>query len=172
MGMIIALVAVLLIGGLAWAGAAAGFQYLLGMALPLFAVAVFVGGIVWRIVYWAKSPVPFAIPTTGGQEKSLDWIRPARLDTPMSKAGVVGRMLLEVLLFRSLFRNTSAEVSANGPRATYFSSKWLWAFAVICLPVVGPVSWLILGRPVKAKPAVEPKAKAPDDDDDFLRGLR
>ena len=50
--------------------------------------------------------------------------------------------------------------------------KWLWAFAVICLPVVGPVSWLILGRPVKAKPAVEPKAKAPDDDDDFLRGLR
>ncbi len=131
MGMIIALAAVLLIGSLAWMGAAAGFQYLLGMALPLFAAAVFVGGIVWRIVYWAKSPVPFAIPTTGGQEKSLDWIRPARLDAPTSKAGVVGRMLLEVLLFRSLFRNTSAEVSANGPRITYFSSKWLWVFALL-----------------------------------------
>lgn len=131
MGIIIALAAVLLIGSLAWAGAAAGFQCLLGMALPLFAAAVFVGGIIWRIIYWAESPVPFAIPTTGGQEKSLDWIRPARLDTPMSKAGVVGRLLLEVLLFRSLFRNTSAEISSDGPRATYFSSKWLWIFALL-----------------------------------------
>ena len=39
-------------------------------------------------------------------------------------------MILEVLLFRSLFRNTSAEVSSVGPRVTYFSSKWLWVFAL------------------------------------------
>ena len=48
----------------------------------------------------------------------------------MSNAAVVGRMILEVLLFRSLFRNTSAEVSSVGPRVTYFSSKWLWVFAL------------------------------------------
>ena len=48
----------------------------------------------------------------------------------MSNAAVIGRMILEVLLFRSLFRNTSAEVSPVGPRATYFSSKWLWFFAL------------------------------------------
>lgn len=129
--MIVSLVAALLIGVLAWAGAAAGFQPLLGVALPLFAVAVFLCGIIWRVTcWWAKSPVPFAIPTTGGQERSLSWIKPNRLDTPMTTAGVVGRMILEVLLFRSLFRNTSAEVSPVGPRATYFSSKWLWFFAL------------------------------------------
>ena len=129
--MILSLVAVLLIGAVAWAGAAAGHLTLLGMALPLFAAAVFICGFVRRVVGWAKSPVPFAIPTTGGQEKSLSWIRPNRLDTPMSTAGVVGRMLLEVLLFRSLFRNTRATVSAEGPQATYFSAKWLWLFALL-----------------------------------------
>lgn len=130
--MIVSLVAALLIGVLAWSGAGAGYQPFLGMVLPLFAVAVFLCGIVWRITrWWAKSPVPFAIPTTGGQERSLSWIKPNRLDTPMTTAGVVGRMILEVLLFRSLFRNTSAEVSPVGPRATYFSSKWLWVFALL-----------------------------------------
>lgn len=129
--MILAFVAVLAIGVIAWTGAAAGYQLALGMALPLLAAAVFVGGIVWRVVNWGKSPVPFAIPTTGGQEASLDWIRPNRLDAPMTTAGVVGRMTLEVLLFRSLFRNTAAEVQAQGPRVTYFSSKWLWAFALL-----------------------------------------
>ncbi len=129
--MIFSFVAVLLIGAVAWAGAAAGHVTLLGMVLPLVAVAVFVCGFVRRVVIWAKSPVPFAIPTTGGQEKSLSWIRPNRLDTPMSTAGVIGRMILEVLLFRSLFRNTRAAVSADGPQATYFSAKWLWLFALL-----------------------------------------
>lgn len=129
--MVVSLVAVLLIGAIAWTGAAAGFQILFGMALPLLAVAVFLGGIIRKVLKWGESPVPFAIPTTGGQERSLDWIRPNRLDAPTSKAGVVGRMLLEVMLFRSLFRNTEAVVTPAGPRATYFSSKWLWAFALL-----------------------------------------
>jgi len=131
--MIVSLVAVLLIGSIAWMGAGAGAeaQYLLGVILPLCAFAVFIVGCICRVVTWAKTPVPFAIPTVGGQQKSLDWIKPSRLDAPFTKAGVVGRMLLEVLLFRSLFRNTSAEVSAAGPRISYFSSKWLWAFALL-----------------------------------------
>ncbi|WP_040282092.1 PLD nuclease N-terminal domain-containing protein [Tessaracoccus massiliensis] len=49
--------------------------------------------------------------------------------------------------------------------------RWLWAFAVIVLPVVGPVAWLTLGRPVKNQPQVR-GYRAPDDDEDFLRGLR
>ena len=135
--MIVSLVAVLLIGAIAWSGAVAGFQSLLGVALPLLAAVVFVCGIIWRITcWWAKSPVPFAIPTTGGQERSLDWIKPNRLDTPMSNAAVVGRMILEVLLFRSLFRNTAADVRefdpvTKGPRTIYYSSKWLWFFALL-----------------------------------------
>lgn len=51
--------------------------------------------------------------------------------------------------------------------------RWLWAFAVIALPVIGPVSWLALGRPVKNQPPGLGRGhRAPDDDEDFLRGLR
>lgn len=50
--------------------------------------------------------------------------------------------------------------------------RWLWAFTVICLPVIGPLSWLAFGRPTKSAPQVERPQKAPDDDEDFLRGLR
>jgi nitrate reductase gamma subunit len=35
-------------------------------------------------------------------------------------------MLLEILFFRSLFRNTKSEVK-DGPRIVYGSTKWLWA---------------------------------------------
>ncbi len=131
--MSIALIAALLILAIGWGGAMLGMQYLLGVALPLLALTVFIVGVVWRIVKWAKSPVPFAIPTVGGQEKSLDFIKPNRLDAPFTNAAVVGRMALEVGTFRSLFRNTKAVQSTeNGlPRLTYYSSKWLWVFALL-----------------------------------------
>ncbi len=60
--MTIALVATLLILIVGWGGSMIGLQGVLG-ALPLAALAVFIVGFVWRVVYWAKSPVPFAIPT-------------------------------------------------------------------------------------------------------------
>ena len=66
--MIVSLVAVLLIGAIAWSGAVAGFQSLLGVALPLLAAVVFVCGIIWRITcWWAKSPlrVVKSVPWTG-----------------------------------------------------------------------------------------------------------
>ncbi len=107
-----------------------GGQSLLGRVLPYVAFAIFLGGFVQRVVYWAKSPVPFRIPTTCGQANSLPWIQQNKLDCPSTKAGVVGRMVLEVLLFRSLFRNTQAEVQ-QGPRLIYGSSKWLWLFALL-----------------------------------------
>lgn len=131
--MTIALAAILIILVLSWVGALIGLQYFLGVILPMIALCVFIGGFVWRVVHWAKSPVPFAIPTTGGQEKSLSWIKPARLDSPTTTAGLIGRMALEVFAFRSLFRNTEAKrVDVNGtPRITYYSSKWLWLFAIL-----------------------------------------
>jgi len=107
-----------------------GGQSLLGMVLPYVAFAIFLGGFVQRVVYWAKSPVPFRIPTTCGQANSLPWIQQNKLDCPSTKAGVVGRMVLEIFLFRSLFRNTRAEVQ-QGPRLIYGSSKWLWLFALL-----------------------------------------
>jgi nitrate reductase gamma subunit len=134
--MFASLLLVLLIGAIAWAGAAVGMVALFGVALPYAAAAIFVLGMCWRMVYWAKSPVPFNIPTTGGQEASLPFIKQAKLDCPATKCQVWGRMALEVLLFRSLFRNTHATVLdshpvSKGPYTAYYSSKWLWCFALL-----------------------------------------
>ena len=109
---------------------AANLQFLFGVILPYAAVLVFLVGMIWRVTDWAKSPVPFRIPTTAGQQKSLPWIKDSKLDNPTTTAGVVGRMLLEILLFRSLFRNTNMEYR-QGPRITYEWEKWLWLFAIV-----------------------------------------
>lgn len=124
----LAVIALILI---AWAGShIPGMPYFFGVFVPYMAIAVFLGGFVYRVVQWAKSPVPFSIQTTCGQGKSLDFIKHNRLEAPDTTAEVAARMLLEVLTFRSLFRNTMSEVH-DGPRITYESSKWLWLFAII-----------------------------------------
>ena len=100
--------------------------FLFGVIVPYTAVALFICGFVYRIFYWAKSPVPFRIPTTCGQQKSLDWIKSAPLDNPHDTKGVIARMALEILFFRSLFRNTKTEIK-DGPKVVYGSNLWLWA---------------------------------------------
>lgn len=49
--------------------------------------------------------------------------------------------------------------------------KWLWAFTVICVPLVGPLLWLAFGRPLAGNRPVS-RDQGPDGDEDFLRGLR
>lgn len=127
--MVLSLLAVIALGVIAWLGALCA-PALIGIMVPMAAVLVFLAGFVWRIIDWSKSPVPFNIPTTGGQQRTLDWIEPARLDSPYTKTATVGRMVLEVLAFRSLFRNTKSELK-DGPRLVYWSSKWLWLFALL-----------------------------------------
>lgn len=104
---------------------AVGLQSLFGVIIPYAAVATFFAGLVHRVLKWARSPVPFRIPTTCGQQKSLSWIKASKIDNPSGAAGVVGRLALEVLLFRSLFRNTKAELR-EGPKLAYHWEKWLW----------------------------------------------
>ena len=124
----LAVIALILI---AWLGSQIpGMPYIFGVAFPYLAFLVFLGGFVYRIVHWAKSPVPFPIQTTCGQAKSLDFIKHNKLEAPHTTTQVWARMALEVLTFRSLFRNTHAEMH-DGPRITYESSKWLWLFALI-----------------------------------------
>jgi nitrate reductase gamma subunit len=124
MGALFSFAVVILLILLALIGVAVGMQSVFGILIPYIAALTFIVGVVYRIVKWGKSPVPFAIPTTGGQQKSLPWINHAKLDNPSSTAGVIGRMALEVLLFRSLFRNTKSEL--RGGRLAYGSNKWLW----------------------------------------------
>ncbi len=108
---------------------AAGLYHFFGVSLPYIAIFLFLGGVVFRVLKWARSPVPFRIPTTAGQEKSLPWIKHDRLDNPSTKVETVGRMVLEVLFFRSLFRNTKFEIE-KGPRIFYQWEKWLWLAAL------------------------------------------
>jgi len=109
MGVIISLIAVLILVLLAWVGAGVAEGFLFGVILPYAAIATFLVGVIYRVVYWARSPVPFRIPTTCGQQKSHSWIRQNSLDNPDTGFKVILRMALEVLFFRSLFRNTKSE---------------------------------------------------------------
>lgn len=72
---------------------------LTGLFALLFyaATAVMVMGVVARMIRYARIPAPLVIPTT-----------PA----PTTRAGVVGRLFREVVLFQSLFRG----------------NKWTWLF--------------------------------------------
>jgi nitrate reductase gamma subunit len=103
----------------------AGLHYLFGIILPYLGFTIFLVGIVYRVLKWGRSPVPFRIPTTAGQEKSLPWIKQNKIDNPSCAIGVFIRMVFEVLFFRSLFRNTRTELR-EGPKISYASSKWLW----------------------------------------------
>jgi len=107
-------------------------QFLFGVLIPYAAMATFFVGIVVRVIGWACSPVPFRIPTTAGQQWSLPWIKSSPVDNPRGQGGVVIRMILEVLLFRSLFRNTRLEYrNAEGsPKIDYEWEKWLWLAAL------------------------------------------
>ena len=62
-----------------------------------FAALVLVAGLVYKITQYARTPAPLKIPTT-----------PA----PVTRSGVVFRMMREVVLFESLFRG----------------NKWTWIF--------------------------------------------
>ena len=123
------LIIVIALAAIAWIGTGAlSLQVLFGIVIPYIAFAAFVIGFIIRVVNWGRSAVPFRIPTTAGQQKSLPWIKQSKLENPSSNAGVFGRMLLEVLFFRSLFRNASTE--KNGEQLAIGSAKWLWLFAL------------------------------------------
>lgn len=100
-------------------------QFLFGVLVPYAAIAVFIIGFIAKVLGWGRSPVPFCIPTTAGQQKSFPWIKQNKLDNPSSTLGVIGRMALEILVFRSLFRNTKTELR-DGTKLVYGSEKFLW----------------------------------------------
>ncbi|MBD3169510.1 MAG: menaquinol oxidoreductase [candidate division Zixibacteria bacterium] len=104
-------------------------EYLFGVIIPYAAIILFLVGMIYRILKWANVPVPFRIPTSCGQQQSLSWIKQNELDNPSTFWGTVKRMALEVLFFRSLFRNTKVELR-EGPRISYTSDKWLWLGAL------------------------------------------
>lgn len=128
------LIAVVLLGLIAYAGVAvAGLEGFFGIFIPYVAVIVFLVGFAKSIINWGKSPVPFRIPTTSGQQKSLSSIKHDRFDNPSNTFEVVGRMVLEVLLFRSLFKNTRVGFrDVGGYQKIYYKwVVWLWLFGIL-----------------------------------------
>ncbi len=126
MKVLVSFFAVLALASVAYAAVeVANLQYLFGVIIPYAAFAAFLAGVVFRILKWGSSPVPFRIPTTCGQQKTLPWIKSSKLENPSGTLGVIGRMALEVLFFRSLFRNLKTQLN-DGPRLAYGEAKWLW----------------------------------------------
>ena len=88
--------------------------------------------------------------------------------------GVLGVLSLLLMAYCAL------DVVTSPAERVQALPKGLWLAAVVLLPVVGPVAWLLAGRPepgtARAVPRVLPEAGrgsgAPDDDEVFLRELR
>ena len=124
LGAVLAIVAVALVGG-----GVASLQPVFGIIVPYAAFVIFLVGFVYRVVDWGRSPVPYRIPTTCGQQKSLPWIKHDKIENPSSTLGVIGRMILEVFALRSLFRHTKAEMASGN--IVYGASKWIWLGALV-----------------------------------------
>jgi len=122
-------IAVIVLFLIAWAGTAVGLQVVFGIIIPYLAVLLFIVGFITKVAGWSRSAVPFRIPTTGGQQKSLPWIQHSKFDSPTTQWQVFVRMALEVLAFRSLFRNTRMRIKA-GSKVSYQLEIFLWAGAL------------------------------------------
>ncbi|MFC2067567.1 sulfate reduction electron transfer complex DsrMKJOP subunit DsrM [Chloroflexota bacterium] len=115
---LIVLVSCIGVWGLSW-------YLLFAVIIPYIAIAIFIFGVIYRVVKWAKAPVPFHIPTVCGQQKTLPWLKADKFESPSSTIGIIGRMALEVLLFRSLFRNEKAELKGR-QKLVLGGNKYLW----------------------------------------------
>jgi nitrate reductase gamma subunit len=106
-----------------------GLYSIFGILIPYVAVLLFIAGFIYRVLKWASSPVPFHIPTVSGQQKSLPWIKADSIDSPFTAGGVVKRLALDILLFRSLLKNERVELEAP-QRILFRTSTLLWLGAM------------------------------------------
>jgi hypothetical protein len=83
---------------------------------------------------------------------------------------------LPVILMVVLAIYCWVEIAMSDPTQVRQLPRSLWALIVFA-PVVGPVMWLVFGRPNGSEvpapaPRPRPRQVAPDDDAEFLRTLR
>jgi len=115
---------------------------MIAAAIAYLGLAIFVAGMVWRVVAWVRAPAPFPIALTCGQQKSLEGIRAAWLENPWTRAGAACRVAIEALLFRSLWRDSRAEL-LPGPRFVYRGDRSLWGGALL---FHGCLLWVWIGH--------------------------
>lgn len=78
---------------------------------------------------------------------------------------------LPIVMVALLMIYCVVEVAQSSPYTVRAMPRWLWAVAIICLPLVGSLFWLFFGRPRKSTRTPSGPPRSPDDDPDFLRGL-
>lgn len=78
--------------------------------------------------------------------------------------------IIPIIVLIALTVYCTIEVAQARALEVRIMPKWLWAVVVIFLPGIGPLAWLIFGRP-QGGAGVRGPQPAPDDDPDFLRGL-
>jgi nitrate reductase gamma subunit len=110
---------------IAWGGVSIGLQWVFGVIIPYLAVqslppASFAGS---GMVAFGRT-----VAILRRQAKSFPWIRHAKFDSPSSRFEVWVRMALEILTFRSLFRNTRMKLS--GGKLSYQLEIFLWVGAL------------------------------------------
>lgn len=80
--------------------------------------------------------------------------------------------LVGILAYLALTVYAIADAAQDPSPKPYGLRKWLWVTAIIVLPVVGALAWLIVKYVTGGedqRPRVGPRA--PDDDPDYLRWL-
>ncbi len=83
--------------------------------------------------------------------------------------------VLPILAIIMLMVYCIVEVAQSDADAVRRAPKWLWAVAVIALPLAGSLAWLMWGRPTddsRREALNSDFPAAPDDDEEFLRRLR
>ena len=106
------------------------FRLLLGVIVPYAAVATFLLGVSYRVIRWSLSPVPFRIPTTCGQQKSLPWIKASWLENPYTHHWRGLPHAPGDSAFPFFVPGTPSGTAARRPRLIYGESKFLWLGAL------------------------------------------
>ena len=100
------------------------------LAVAVLAFLAFAAALVWKVLRWMRAPVPFRIPLTLGQQRSIASVSHSRGGTPHSSGEVLWRVFLDIVLFRPLFRATpTAPAIARGLSHGMGRSLWFIAAA-------------------------------------------
>ena len=102
---------------------------LLVLLMAALAVFAFAAAFVWKVLRWMRAPVPFRIPLTVGQQKSISSVSHSRSGAPHGSGEVLLRVLLDMVLFRPLFRATPT-AQATGHGLSHGMGRSLWFMAV------------------------------------------
>ncbi len=133
MGALISLVAVAVLALLARSGRspATACGSCSGSIIPGVAFAVFLGGIIYRVVRWAQVAGAVPDPDHLRAAKSLPWIRNNELESP---SGLLGRHRADgprgPVLPVAVPQHAGSSCSPTRQKVNYIADKYLWAAAL------------------------------------------